>query len=540
MANPITVSGLDGKDPKDAVPAGPLPGTVPELSVLFLDTQPSVALMEAAPPQPDYFVDLNLDQAVEAILASRAEYGLGGLFREPLQSPDAVAYRHEVFRDLADGNLLAALRTFADGMRAMRKQLGQADKLHYPLQQKRWHLEAVRTYCAAVSALSRSVRACAIRSRALGAFGRFLDGYVASAPFGAMDAGVTRALAELDSIDYSVVVDGGTLRVLRYAQEDDYSRVIEASFEKFRQGEARDHRVEFREFADMNHIEAKVLEFVALLNPGAFQRMDELYATHRRYLDATVAMFDREIQFYLAYLEHVEKFARIERPFCFPEVSESDKRVYARGSFDIALGQKLMLAGRRVVCNDFELDDGQRMIVVSGPNQGGKTTFARMFGQLFHLAALGCPVPGTGARLLLSDRIFTHFERQENIENLRGKLKDDLVRIHQILRKARSRSVLVMNEIFTSTSLADALFLSEKIMKEADRLDVIGVWVTFVDELASYSGRVVSMVSAVDPLQTGTRTFKVVRAPASGRSYAMSLAEKYGLTADRIRERLQS
>ncbi|MCY1208353.1 DNA mismatch repair protein MutS [compost metagenome] len=540
MASPTTISGFNGKDPKDAVPAGPLPGTVPELSVLFTETQPSMALTEAAPPQPDYFVDLNLDQAVEAILAGRAEYGLAGLFREPLASLDAVAYRHEVFRDLADHKVQAAVRLFADGMRAMRKQLGQARALHYALQQKRWHLEAVQTYCAAVSALSRSLLVSTVQSRALGAFGKFLNGYVESPAFGAMDAGVTALLAELDSIGYSVIVDGGTLRVLRYAQEDDYSRVIEATFEKFRQGEARDHRVEFRESADMNHIEAKVLEFVALLNPGPFQRMDELYAAHQRYLDATVATFDREIQFYLAYLEHVEQFARIDRHFCFPEVSDADKRIHARESFDIALGQKLMAAGRRVVCNDFELEAGQRMIVVSGPNQGGKTTFARMFGQLFHLAALGCPVPGTGARLLLSDRIFTHFERQEDIDNLRGKLKDDLVRIHQILRKASARSVLVMNEIFTSTSLADALFLSEKIMKEADRLDVVGVWVTFIDELASYSGKVVSMVSSVDPLRAGTRTFKVVRAPASGRSYAMSLAEKYGLTADRIRERLQS
>ncbi len=540
MANPTTISGLDGKDPKDAMPAGPLPGTVPVLSVLFLETPPSVALMEATPPQPDYFVDLNLDQAVETILAGRAEYALVGLFREPLPSPDAVAYRHEVFRDLADGRILAALRTFADGMRGMRKQLGQAGKLYYALQQKRWHLEAVQTYCATVLALSRAMQACAVRSRALSAFGAFLDGYVASAAFGAMDADVNGVLTELDSIDYSVIVDGGTLRVARYAQEHDYSRVIEASFEKFRQGEARDHRIEFREFADMNHIEAKVLEFVALLNPGPFQRMAELHAAHQRYLDATIATFDREIQFYLAYLEHVARFAGQERHFCFPEMSDSDKRVHARESFDIALGYKLMSAGRRVVCNDFELEAGQRMIVASGPNQGGKTTFARMFGQLFHLAALGCPVPGTGARLLLSDRIYTHFERQEDIGNLRGKLKDDLVRIRQILAKAGARSVLVMNEIFTSTSLADALFLSGKVMKEADRLDVIGVWVTFIDELASYSGKVVSMVSSVDPMQAGKRTFKVVRAPASGRSYAMSLAEKYGLTADEIRERLQS
>lgn len=492
------------------------------------------------PEAPNFFIDLNLDQVVRAITSGKEEYDLKPFFYASLKDIKDIEYRHQIAKELENEALLAHITAFADKMHEMRRYLDQSERLYYQYQKERWFVDAMEMYCAALGCLANDLATVELKSRGMLAFREYVANYIESEGFTRLRQETKRLKGDLATVKYCLHIKDNCIKVRKYEAEADYSSQIEETFQRFQQGAVKNYLNRYSEGVHMNHVEAGILERVAQLYPGIFKSLDDFYVNHADYLDELIAGFDREIQFYVAYLTFTAKFKKRGLKFCYPQVSATSKEIGSYESFDLALADKLVTEKSNIICNDFYLKNPERIFVVSGPNQGGKTTFARTFGQLHYLASLGLPVPGREAQLFLPDRIFTHFEKVESMINLRGKLQDDLVRIRDILNQASSHSIIIMNEIFTSTTLMDAVFLSKKIIEQIVQMDNLCVWVTFIDELASFSEQTVSLISTVVPENPALRTYKIVRKPPDGLAYAQSIAEKYRLTYDCIKERVQS
>jgi len=487
---------------------------------------------------PEFFKDLNLDQIIQEIIRDREEYHLEEFFFHPLNDISAVNYRLEVMRDLENPDLYEALVCFSHDMQKVREYMGYSLKLHYKAQREKWQLDASVVYCRTLLDLYKSLRSLTFSSKGFQLFSGWMKDYIHSDCFQNLNAETGEMEQEFENIKYAVTVDRDVVTVAPDTDIKDYSAELTETFIKFLDI-TQDTPVSLFGSLEICLLETKILAIVENMNKASFQKLETYAKTYKDFIDKTIQRFDREIQFYISYLEYVAPLKRKGYSFSLPRLSK-EKNIHVTGAYDLALAYKSLDNGDKIVPNDFYLCNDERIFILTGPNQGGKTTFARSFGQIFYLACLGCPVPCRTAELFIVDRIFTHFAQEENLSLNAGRLQEDLMRMKGIMDCATGNSLIIVNELFSSTTSHDANVMGKRILEYFTSLDCIVLYVTHIYELSDINKKAVSLTAAVDlSASRADRTYKIIRRPADGFAYANSIAEKYHLTYSEIKERIR-
>jgi len=278
----------------------------------------------------------------------------------------------------------------------------------------------------------------------------------------------------------------------------------------------------------LSPLEELLIEAMKARFPEIFRELEAFYEENKLLdFDKLIDLRD-EILFFTGYTEFVKKYEKAGFSFSFAEITE--KSICARGLYDISLAVKLGSADL-IVANDVEIKKGD-IFVVSGSNQGGKTTFLRAFGQCAFLAAQGLSVPAGSFRAPFFGSIATHFNRAEKAG--KSRLEDEIDRIKYIFSRAGENSLILFNECFVGTRRSDAVILSEKVFARIFEFGATCGFVTHFFELPMRDNRLISLVADVMGDGTERRTYCILKKSPDGLAHARSIAAACGATYEKL------
>ena len=214
----------------------------------------------------------------------------------------------------------------------------------------------------------------------------------------------------------------------------------------------------------------------------------------------------------------------------------------ARGIYNMKLIPVVTEEHESIVTNDLDFDEEHCVYILTGANRGGKTTITQAIGQLFVMAQGGIYVPGDSFEYVPVDCIYTHFPADEDKTLDLGRLGEECKRFREIYSAATEKSLLLLNETFSTTSFEEGYFIARDSVKAILQKGIRTIYNTHmhklgyeVDEInAAESGALVRAASLIVKSEEGKRSFKVELAPPEGMSYAEDIAKKYGVTYEML------
>lgn len=234
-------------------------------------------------------------------------------------------------------------------------------------------------------------------------------------------------------------------------------------------------------------------------------------------------MLRTELAFYIGCLNLHQQLTKLNVPLCFPaSVPFGARKLDFDGLYDPALA---LSSGRKPVGNKVKAD-GKNLIIITGANTGGKSTFLRSLALAQIMMQAGMFAPADRFHAEVREGIVTHYKREEDRAMESGKLDEELSRMSAIVDRLTPRSIVFLNESFASTNEREG---SEIACQVTRALLEKGIRVASVTHLYEYAhaleleGRPDAIFLRAERQPDGTRTFRLIEGGPLQTSYGEDL-----------------
>lgn len=336
-----------------------------------------------------------------------------------------------------------------------------------------------------------------------------------------------------------------------YPKGNVLDRLLFKTYEGFEQFEGEEHvnSVTRHQPSDMDTALFKELDNYT---KDFTRRIANAVKNYRVLFFSDIYELEHQLDFYdgaVSFINYVRsRGLEMSRPKLAPK---SERRLELTKAFDLCYFRQASSSDYKkfgdelIVRNDIEMSE-ERFYLITGANNGGKTTFARGIGLCQLLAQIGVYVPAESAEISPVDYIFTHFPKEEEVGIDSSRFTTEIKQLRAVCDLITPDSMVIMNESIQSTTPDECLEIASRHLEILSAAGIRGLYVTHLNGLYNraldinrkdYPTKIGSLVSAVDE-ETGKRLYKMEKKPPVSGSMAYTVYDNFGAKLEDVKKRL--
>lgn len=484
---------------------------------------------------PSYFNDLNLNIVLDRILLDETDNELYQLFYQLSPDKSLIEYRQNISKDFETYEIYHLFLEFHNSIKQVFRLSEYLTQANHPVQKNKYQLDVIVLYYNCICRLRDGLKEFA-RCDGLLKMAEALNEFSHNTEFVENSQNAIRIKESIEDIYYTLLISKNKIEIVFQKHFRNFNRELQEAF----------HQTDFNAKSDniftqsyLSALERKIVDIIEKRYHSLFEECAAFTSKHIDFIDPFIMNLYKETKYYLSCINYINILKSKGFNLTYPEIT-NDHRIEVIGLYDVSLAFKSN-RDSDVTVNDFLLDHGEAGAWITGANQGGKTTFARSIGQIMYFSLIGFPVPASYARLPMFSGIFTHFSTEENSFTSNGKLKEELYHIKDIFHSDNlNNSFIILNELFSSATSLDAYDMGIDLINRFIKTESVVICVTHIPQLAMDCTNMISLGTEIINNQLHERTYRIVRKTPEVTAYANDIAQKYNLSYDMIKERLNN